>query len=50
MLRNWIERYHVFARSVINADSRRVGGIYFVKIGRLTIALSLSRQYRPIGR
>jgi len=48
-MRHYLDRYHAFARSVINADYRRVGGIRFVKIGRLTFSFCISRSYRPIG-
>jgi hypothetical protein len=34
---------------VINFDTRRVGGVRFVKLGRLTLSFSVSRSYRPIG-
>lgn len=42
--------YDRFARSLINADHRKVGAIHFVKIGRLTISVTLSQSYRPIRR
>ena len=28
---------------------RKVGGIRFLKLGRLTLSMSVSREYRPIG-
>lgn len=44
-----MKRYHRSARSIINADYRKVGAIHFIKIGRLTFSFCLSRSYRPIG-
>jgi hypothetical protein len=32
-----------------NCDYRRVGGLRFLKLGRLTVSWSVSRVYRPIG-
>jgi hypothetical protein len=32
-----------------NVSTRRVGGIRFLKIGRLTLAFAVARAYRPIG-
>jgi len=32
----------------LNFSSRRVGGIRFIKIGRLTICFSISSSYRPM--
>lgn len=31
-----------------NVSTRKVGGLRFIKLGRLTIALSISRQYKPM--
>lgn len=36
-------------RAFFNVDYRRVGGLRFVKLGRLTFSWSVSRVYRPIG-
>lgn len=45
---HWLTRYCAFAATVINADHKRVGGIHFFKIGRLTFSFCVSRAYRPI--
>lgn len=34
---------------VFNVSSRKVGGIWFVKIGRLTFSFCVSRAYHPVG-
>lgn len=36
-------------RSMFNVDYRRVGGLRFLKLGRLTVSWSVSAVYRPIG-
>ncbi len=36
-------------RALFNVSTRKVGGIRFVKIGRLTLSFSVSRSYRAIG-
>lgn len=36
-------------RSIFNFDTRRVGGIRFVKIGRLTFSFCVSQEFRRIG-
>jgi hypothetical protein len=36
-------------RSMFNCDFRRVGGLRFLKVGRLTVSWSVSAVYRPIG-
>lgn len=36
-------------RSMFNCDYRRVGGLRFLKVGRLTVSWSVSAVYRPIG-
>jgi hypothetical protein len=33
----------------VNVDTRKVGGLRFVKLGRLTVSFSVSRRYRAIG-
>lgn len=33
---------------MFNLSTRRVGGIRFLRIGRITITLCVSRGYRPI--
>ncbi len=33
----------------LNVSTRKVGGLRFVKVGRLTVSWSVSRAYRPIG-
>jgi hypothetical protein len=33
----------------INFDTRRVGGIRFVRLGRIFISFGVSRSYRPLG-
>jgi hypothetical protein len=33
---------------LFNISWRRVGGLRFLKIGRLTFMLSVSREYRPL--
>lgn len=35
---------------MFNISTRRVGGLRFVKIGRLTFSFCISRQYRPFGQ
>jgi len=32
----------------LNISTRRVGGIRFLKIGRLTLSCCVSRAYRPL--
>lgn len=34
---------------VFRWDYRRVGGLRFLKLGRLTLSWSVSREFRPIG-
>lgn len=36
-------------RNALNVSTRKVGGIRFLKIGRLTLSFSVSRSYRAIG-
>lgn len=36
-------------RSLFNFDTRRVGGIRFLKLGRLTFSFCVSAEFRPIG-
>lgn len=43
-----LNSFHCFARSVFNADHRRIGGITFIKIGRFTFSFCVSQSYRPI--
>lgn len=34
----------------INVSTRRIGGLRFIKLGRITISLSVSRKdYRPLA-
>ena len=33
---------------MFNLSTRKVGGIRFLKIGRFTLAFSVSRAYRPL--
>lgn len=33
--------------SIFNIAMRRVGGLTFIKFGRLTISFSVSREYKP---
>lgn len=35
-------------RSFFNLAYRRIGGLRFVKIGRLTVSFSVSRQFKPL--
>jgi hypothetical protein len=35
--------------NIFNIQYRRVGGIRFVKIGRLFFSFGVSRQYRPLN-
>lgn len=37
------------ALRAFNVDWKKVGGIWFVKIGRLTFSFCVSRAYRPVG-
>jgi hypothetical protein len=32
-----------------NVEARKVGGMTFLKLGRLTISFSVSPEYRPLG-
>ena len=32
-----------------DVSTRRVGGLRFVKIGRLTVSWCVSREYRPLN-
>ena len=34
--------------SFLNICTRKVGGIRFTKIGRLTLSFSISKEYRPL--
>ncbi len=34
--------------TLFNISTRRVGGLRFLKIGRLTFCFSISREYRPL--
>jgi hypothetical protein len=34
--------------TVLNISTRRIGGLRWIKFGRLTIALCVSREYRPL--
>ena len=34
--------------NLFNISTRRVGGIRFLKIGRLTFSFCVSREYRPL--
>lgn len=34
---------------MFNISFRKVGGLTFVKVGRLTFSFSISREYRPFG-
>lgn len=33
-----------------NVSYRKVGGIHFMKLGRLSFSFCLTRNYRPIGQ
>jgi hypothetical protein len=33
---------------MLNFSTRRVGGLRFIKLGRLTFMFCLSREYRPL--
>jgi hypothetical protein len=33
----------------LNIGTRRVGGLRFIKVGRLTVSYSVSRSYRPFA-
>lgn len=35
-------------RDLFNVQFRRVGGLRFLKLGRLTVSWSVSREYRPL--
>lgn len=35
---------------MFNFSMRRVGGIRFLKLGRLNLSFSVSRTYRPISQ
>jgi hypothetical protein len=35
--------------NLINIDYRKVGGMRFLKIGRLNLSWSISDQFKPIG-
>ena len=37
-------------QSLFNIAWRRVGGLTFVKIGRLTLSYGISAEYRPFKR
>lgn len=37
------------AFNAVQVDTRKVGGLRFIKIGRLTLSYSVARSYRPIG-
>jgi hypothetical protein len=36
--------------SVINISYRKVGGLRFLKIGRLTLMFCVSKEYRPLKK
>jgi len=33
---------------IFNFSTRRVGGLRFIKIGRLTLSYSLAKAYKPL--
>jgi hypothetical protein len=35
-------------KGCINASTRKVGGLRFVKLGRFTLMFCISREYRPL--
>lgn len=35
-------------RTMFNISTRRVGGIRFLKIGRITISIAVARTYKPL--
>ena len=35
-------------RDAFNVSMRRVGGLTFIKVGRFTFMVCLSREYRPL--
>lgn len=35
--------------AILNICARKVGGIWFVKVGRFTFAFSVSREYKPLS-
>lgn len=34
--------------TVLNISTRKVGGLRFVKFGRLTVSFCISREYHPL--
>jgi hypothetical protein len=36
-------------RTLFNFDTRRVGGIRFIRLGRIFLSFGVSREYRPLG-
>jgi hypothetical protein len=34
---------------IFNFSTRKVGGLRFVKLGRLTLSFSVSREYKPMA-
>lgn len=47
MVRTWIAAQRSDVRA-FNASSRKVGGIRFLKLGRLCFAFCVTREYRPL--
>ena len=35
---------------LFNITRRKVGGIWFIRLGRVTISISVSRTYRPLAQ
>ncbi len=36
-------------RSIFNFDTKRVGGLRFIKLGRFTLMFCVSKKFAPIG-
>ena len=36
-------------KTIFNFSFKKVGGLRFIKIGRLTLSYSIAKSYRPIG-
>jgi hypothetical protein len=34
--------------SILNLSARKVGGLTFIKLGRLTLSFSVSRRFKPL--
>lgn len=41
-------RYHAARTPFFNVSSRRIGGLRFIKVGRLCLSVCITSTYRPL--